>query len=78
MDMMDENVPKLKHFDWDKAKNFYYIVKLGGQKEASQFLNIAPSALSRQISILKSELGCILLVKNGRSLKITRKGEEFF
>ncbi len=74
----NKSVRKFKYFDWDKAKYFYYVVKFGSQTEASKFLNISQSTLSRKISILESELDCLLLSQNGRGLKVTRKGNDFF
>ncbi len=78
MKLVNGDPSKIKHFDWDKAKNFYYIVKLGSFTEASQFLNISQSAISRQMSILENDLRCALLTRLPRGVKVTRKGEELF
>lgn len=63
-------------FDWDKAKAFYYVSKIGSFTNASHFLNISQPALSRQISSLEQRLGHPLFIRQSRGLALTRKGEE--
>jgi DNA-binding transcriptional LysR family regulator len=74
----DKILEKLPSFDWDKAKNFYYIAKLENMTEAAKQLNITQSSLSRQLTILEETLNCKLCIRTGRGLKLTRKGEELF
>ncbi len=78
MPLTDKNISRNKSFDWDKAKTFYYIVKFGSFSRACKFLNIAQSAISRQIGILESDLKCKLLIRLPRGIKATRKGEQLF
>ncbi|OJW54969.1 MAG: hypothetical protein BGO67_05115 [Alphaproteobacteria bacterium 41-28] len=70
--------PKFRNFDWEKAKNFYYVAKLGGFASAGRFLNITQSALSRQVIYLEQHLGCPLFSRHSGGVKLTRKGEELF
>jgi DNA-binding transcriptional LysR family regulator len=74
----DKRLEKLPSFDWDKAKNFYYIAKLENMTEAAKQLNITQSSLSRQLTLLEESLRCKLFIRTGRGVKMTRKGEEFF
>jgi len=73
-----ETDPRFRNFDWEKAKTFYYIAKLGSFANAGRFLNIAQSALSRQIIYLEQHLGCPLFSRHSGGVKMTRKGEELF
>ncbi len=73
-----ETTPKFRNFDWEKAKNFYFISKLGSFANAARFLNISQSALSRQVIYLEHHLGCPLFARHSGGIKLTRKGEELF
>lgn len=53
---------------------FYQAVQLGGVRVAADALNIAPSAISRQIAHLEKELGMILLERGMRGAKPTEAG----
>lgn len=70
------NAPRFRHFDWDKAKTFYYVAQLGSFTRGSEFLHLSQPALSRQIQSLERGLGCPLFCRNPRGLTLTRKGEE--
>ena len=72
-----EEIIKVGHFSWDKAKHFYYVARSGSISGAAKFLNMLQSALSRRISDLENDLGCQLLVRQSRGITLTRKGEEF-
>lgn len=76
MKMNLNNTSRFRHFDWDKAKNFYYIAQLGSFTKGSEFLHTSQPALSRQIQSLERSLGCPLFCRNPRGLTLTRKGEE--
>ena len=72
------DTPRFRNFDWEKAKNFYYVTKFGSFANAARFLNISSSALSRQIIYLEQHLGCPLFSRHSGGVKLTRKGEELF
>lgn len=78
MDLELENNPRFRNFDWEKAKNFYYVAKCGSFISAGRFLNISQSALSRQIINLEEHLGFPLFSRHSAGVKITRKGKELF
>lgn len=67
---------RFRHFDWDKAKTFYYVAHLGSFTEASKFIHRSQPALSRQIASLERSLDCLLFIRKSRGLELTRKGEE--
>lgn len=69
---------RLPYFDWDKAKDFYYVAKLGSFSEAGKFLNISQSSLSRKIKILEDHLNFKVFTRLPHGLILTRKGEELF
>ncbi len=71
-----DNSPRFRHFDWEKAKTFYYIAQLKSFTRGAEFLRISQSALSRQIQSLEQSLGCPLFIRQPRGLVLTRKGEE--
>lgn len=73
-----DNASRFRNFDWEKAKNFYYVAKCGSFVNAARFLNISQSSLSRQIIYLEQHLGCPLFARHSGGIKLTRKGEELF
>ncbi|MBL0942077.1 MAG: LysR family transcriptional regulator [Alphaproteobacteria bacterium] len=76
--LVKKNPIRLPYFDWDKAKYFYYVAKLGSLSETGKFLNISQPSLSRKISILEDHLKCKLFTRTPKGLDLTRKGEELF
>ena len=57
---------------------FRRIVTLGSLAQASRELNISPSAASRLISLLESELGLTLFARHKRRLELTEEGDRFY
>ncbi|GAA5094150.1 LysR family transcriptional regulator [Wohlfahrtiimonas larvae] len=54
---------------------FHQAVKYGGIRNAADMMNIAPSAVSRQITLLENELKVSLLEKNLRGAVPTEAGQ---
>lgn len=54
---------------------FFEAVRLGSVRAAADFLNVAPSAVSRQIGQLEQELGAALLERHRRGVKPTEAGD---
>lgn len=75
---INQDFVRLPYFDWDKAKDFYYVAKLGSFSEAGKFLNISQSSLSRKIKILEDHLNFKVFTRLPHGLELTRKGEELF
>ncbi|GFM82659.1 LysR family transcriptional regulator [Pseudomonas cichorii] len=55
---------------------FFEAVRLGSVRAAADFLNVAPSAVSRQIAQLEQELGSPLLERHRRGVKPTEAGDK--
>ncbi len=53
------------------------VARAGSLSRASALLNVAQSALSRQLMKLEDELGVALLVRHGRGVRLTRAGTTF-
>lgn len=54
---------------------FFEAVRLGSVRAAADFLDVAPSAVSRQIAQLEHELGTPLLERHRRGVKPTEAGD---
>jgi len=50
-------------------------VRLGTVRAAADKLNVAPSAVSRQIALLEEDLACVLIERHRRGVKSTDAGE---
>jgi DNA-binding transcriptional LysR family regulator len=61
------------HANW--VTYFYEVVRCGSVRAAARKLNIAPSAISRQLRYLEEEMGEKLLEKASNKLKPTAAGE---
>lgn len=57
---------------------FRRVVVTGSLAEASQELNISPSAASRLLSLLEAELKLTLFSRDRRRLKLTEEGDRFY
>jgi LysR family nitrogen assimilation transcriptional regulator len=57
---------------------FYHVARLGSFTTAETVLDIAQSAMSRQIQQLETELGAQLLVRKGRGVSLTEAGAIVF
>lgn len=54
---------------------FYEAARLGSVRGAADFMNVAPSAVSRQIAQLEQELGAPLVERHRRGVKTTEAGD---
>src|SRR5699024_1239922 len=64
-----------------EIKQLKYFVETARQEhmtEAAMVLNVAQSALSRQIGLLESDLGIKLFKREGRNIKLTEGGRSFY
>lgn len=60
----------------NRIKFFFEAVRKGSVRAAADYLDVAPSAVSRQISQLEQELAVILIERHRRGIKATEAGEE--
>ena len=65
----------MKNIDWDKLKTFYAVGKLGNITRASEQMNLAQPAISRQIINLEERLGIHLFIRHKKGLTLTKEGE---
>lgn len=63
---------------FERAQLFKLIVELGSMVATAKALNISPSAVSKRLAELESELGVQLLKRSTRSIVITEAGEHFY
>ncbi len=61
--------------DLEKLKTFVRIVESGSLSAASRLLGLGPSALSRQMAVLETEMRGRLLHRTGRGVEVTELGE---
>jgi DNA-binding transcriptional LysR family regulator len=58
-----------------RLQYFQAVVSYGSIRRASQFLNVAPSAISRSIRQMEEELGALLFERIRQRLRLTSAGE---
>jgi DNA-binding transcriptional LysR family regulator len=66
---------KIGSFTDDRLRYLFESVRLGTMRAASEYLDIAPSSISRQISSLERELGTLLVEKGRHTIQLTTAGE---
>ncbi|MBF9000161.1 MULTISPECIES: LysR family transcriptional regulator [Vibrio] len=66
----------MSYLQENRIKFFYEATKHGSVRAAADYLNVAPSAVSRQISHLEQELDTVLIERHRRGIKPTEAGEE--
>ena len=64
---------KLTHF-----KTFAAIVEKGSLKNAANYLNLTPSAVSKHLSTLENYYCADLIVRDAKHLRITAEGHRFY
>lgn len=65
----------IKDFADDRLRYLYESVRLGTMRAASEYLNVAPSSISRQIAALEKELGVDLVEKSRHAVQLTIAGQ---
>lgn len=60
--------------DIPQLKTLIHVAELGSVSRASERLNVAQPALSRQISLLEAELGVALFERHSRGMTVTETG----
>ena len=61
--------------DLKQIEYFVHVAELGSFSKAAVVLDIAQPALSRQVRALETELREVLLLRNGRGVKLTDAGQ---
>ncbi len=57
------------------CRHFMAVAETGSVRAAARRLNLAPSAISRQLNLLESDLGSVLFDRDGRRLVLAPAGE---
>ena len=71
-------IARFRNLNWEKAKTFYVVARMGTFSKAAKYFHIAQSAVSRQIIDLEQALEQKLFVREPRGVRLTRKGEELY
>lgn len=66
----------IRNFDLAALRSFVAVVETGGVTRAAQQLHLTQSAVSMQVKRLETALGVELLMREGRGVTLTRRGEE--
>lgn len=61
----------------EQIGSFVAVCDYGGFTKAAEALHVSQPVVSRNISNLESELGCLLLSRTTHSVELTREGEAF-
>ncbi len=65
----------MKEINAKRLTYFYEAVSLGTVRAAADKLNVAPSAISRQITQLEEEMACLLIERHRKGVRPTEAGE---
>lgn len=68
----------INNIDWDKLRTFYFVAKAGGFTQASPYLNLAQSTLSRTIQNLENEVGFSVFIRHRNGIFLTKEGDILF
>lgn len=68
----------MKNIDWHKLRTFYYVAKAGGFTQASSYLNLAQSTISRTIQNLETEVGFPVFIRHRNGIILTKEGDILF
>lgn len=72
------NIASRNLIDTRRLFYFFHVARMGSFSAAEAFLDIAQSAMSRQIQQLEADIGVQLLDRNGRGVLLTEYGEILF
>ncbi len=64
-----------RDFSDERLRYLYESARLGSMRAASEYLNMAPSSISRQIAGLEKELGIELIERSRHTVQLTSAGQ---
>jgi DNA-binding transcriptional LysR family regulator len=64
--------------DYRYASAFLTVARLGSINRAAETLNVAQSAISRQIKLFEESLGADVFLRGSRGIRLTPKGQSLF
>ncbi|MFP5516462.1 MAG: LysR family transcriptional regulator, partial [Alphaproteobacteria bacterium] len=62
--------------DFRRLRYFVAVCELGSFSKASEFLNVAQSAISQHVATLEEDLGVQLLARTTRQIALTAAGQD--
>ncbi len=62
----------------NSLKGFEAAARLGSFRRAADELSLTHVAISHQIKLLETDLGCLLFLREGRSVVLTEEGKSFY
>jgi DNA-binding transcriptional LysR family regulator len=68
----------MDRLNWSKLKTFYRVASCGSYARAAEKYHITPTALSKMVKSLESELNCKLLTRTDTGIKLTSEGQILF
>lgn len=66
----------LSDFDWNHARAFLSVARLGSLTAAAEAHNLSQSTLSRQMAALEEQLDLTLFERMGRGIQLTEAGQQ--
>ncbi|QLE79375.1 LysR family transcriptional regulator [Francisella sp. Scap27] len=70
-----KHITKFRYLNSKRLIYLYQVISLGSIRSAADKLNISPSSISRQISLLEQELSCTLIQRHNRGVVLTEAGK---
>ncbi|MGV8949103.1 MAG: LysR family transcriptional regulator [Candidatus Paracaedibacter sp.] len=68
----------MDRLNWSKLKTFYRVASCGSYARAAEKYHITPTALSKMVKSLETELNCKLLIRTDTGIKLTSEGQILF
>ena len=65
----------MDRLNWSKLKTFYRVASCGSYARAAEKYHITPTALSKMVKSLETELNCQLFMRHENGIELTPKGE---
>lgn len=65
----------MDRLNWSKLKTFFRVASCGSYARAAEKYHITPTALSKMVKSLETELNCQLFIRNENGIELTPKGE---
>ncbi len=56
-------------------QTFITLAKTGSYTKTAQMMVVVPSTISKQIKLLEEELGCTLVIRDKKTVRLTSAGE---
>ena len=68
----------MKNINFEYYKVFYYVARYGSFTRAAQALYGNQPNVARVINLLEQELGCQLMIRTNRGIRLTEEGQKLY